>query len=705
MNDHIYVSIPAGPGSGKTIRRAVDAVLAQTHRNLTLVVVNDGDPRASETLWPKLADIRDTRLVRYNLPDNRGRYHADAVVLSAVHAIAPDSFFAMHDADDRARPTWLATQLATLKRHKSEAVFCTHAVHGLHTRLARMERPKEYTGRFTFYAHMAGLWRTRFIHALGGPRPDFRVGYDTMLTGSAMATGKVRLYRGVLYDRHLQVTSLTKSHSTRIGSPMRKQAKDWMESRWPSVTRAARTSPEAVGKILTKGIPDYVATEVSAQSEALRRLLTDPSPNKTRTFTVPSPRTPVPDWAAVLKETSLWGAWALNLETGKAIVRELEARRPRRILEAGSGTSTVLFSQYADRYGAEVISLESSQEFRGRTRKLLDERGTGSRVDIRYAPLRRSADGPWYDTDIPEGVDLAIVDGPRAKDGGRLAALYYLMPKLNPGAIIILDDTDRKKEQADLREWNRRYGLDFDFIPGSNSTASYAVTPDVDARNTGGAKVVITLLTGRRPGHLDHTLNRLQACAPGLLSRAHVIALHNGGDAETARVLDKYNKVIDASWTSSVLYGIGEATSMLAQQAAASGRKYWLHLEDDWALIPTTSDWLAQAQQILHTRPDVHQVRLRHTCEKTLSKHMVTGRALNWYDYSTFHLCRDTHYTLNPSLVRVKDIGKIWPADGEKAAQRRAHVNRLRGAARLTPGVFVHTGEDDSLRAETRCKV
>jgi predicted O-methyltransferase YrrM len=705
LNDHIYVSIPAGPGAGKTIRRAVDAVLNQTLKSLTLIVTNDGDPHAAETLWPKIADIRDTRLIRYDLPANRGRYFADAVVLAAAHAAAPNSLFAMHDADDEARPTWLATQLSTLKRHKAEAVFCTHAVHGLHTRLARMERPKDFTGQFVFYAHMAGLWRTSFIHALGGPRPDFRVGYDTMLTGSAMATGKVRLYRGVLYDRYLQTTSLTKAQGTRIGSPLRKQSKDWMESRWPSVTRAARTSPEAVGNVLRRSIPDRIANEVRTQAETLRQLLVDPSPNKIRTFTVPSPNTPLPEWAAVLKEKSLWGAWALNLETGKALVRELEARKPRRILEAGSGTSTVLFSQYADHYGAEVISLESSQGFREKTRQLLDNYNTGSRVDIRYAPLRKTSDGPWYNADIPEGIDLAIVDGPRAKDGGRLAALYHLMPKLNPGAVIILDDTDRDKEQADLREWNRRYGLDFGFIPGSNSTASYATLPSVDARNTGGAKLVITLLTGRRPGHLDNTLNRLQACAPGLLSRAHVIALHNGGDVETARILDKYSKVIDASWISSVLYGIGEATSMLAQQAAVSGRKYWLHLEDDWALIPTTDDWLAQAQQILHTRSEVYQVRLRHAHEKTLNKHMVTNRAMNWYDYGDFHLCRDTHYTLNPSLVRVKDIGKIWPAEGERAAQKRAHVNRLRGAARLSPGVFVHTGEDESLRAETRCKV
>ncbi|MER6605811.1 glycosyltransferase [Streptomyces sp. NPDC000927] len=704
MNDHIYVSIPAGPGTGKTIRRAVNAVLSQTHKSLTLIVVNDGDPNAAETLWAKLADITDPRLIRYDLPGNRGRYHADAVTLAAVHAHDSDSLFTVHDADDAARTTWLSTQLTILKKHQAEAVFCTHAVNGLHTRIPRMERPKDYTGQFVFHAHMAGLWRTRFIHTLGGPRPDMRVGYDTMLTGAAMATGRVHLYRGVLYDRYLQETSLTKSPGTRIGSPLRKQSKDWMEKRWPRVTQAAHISPEAIGNVLTEDIPDHIIREVHEHANALQQLLR-PSATETRTPAVPNPRAVNPDWATVLNERSLWGSWALNLETGAAIVRELEARRPRRILEAGSGTSTVLFSQYADAYGAEVISLESSRQFKDRTRALLDQHGTGDRVDIRYAPLHKTPDGPWYTSNIPEGIDLAIVDGPRAKDGGRLAALRYLMPKLNPGAVIILDDTDREKEQSDLREWNLRYGLDFTFLPGSGSTASYATVPEVDARNTGGAKLVITLLTGRRPGHLDDTLSHLQGSAPGLLSRAHVIALHNGGDAETAAVLDKYSKVIDVSWTSSVLHGIGEATSMLAQQAAASGRRYWLHLEDDWALLPTTADWLAQAQNILHTRREVYQVRLRHAHERTLVRHMVTGRSITWYDHDSFHLARDAHYTLNPSLMRVKDIGKVWPADGEKGAQKRAHVNRLRQAARLSPGVFTHTGDDASLREVTGCKL
>ena len=65
-----YYACPA------TLGRAVESVLGQTHRDLTLVVVNDGDRRSP---WPLLADIDDDRLVRFDLAENRGRYFADAI--------------------------------------------------------------------------------------------------------------------------------------------------------------------------------------------------------------------------------------------------------------------------------------------------------------------------------------------------------------------------------------------------------------------------------------------------------------------------------------------------------------------------------------------------------------------------------------------------------------------------------------------------
>ncbi len=70
-------------GAIQLLRRAVDSILAQTHRNLTLLVINDGNPTP---LWPALADIDDARLVRFDMDTNRGRYFADGVAIAATDA-------------------------------------------------------------------------------------------------------------------------------------------------------------------------------------------------------------------------------------------------------------------------------------------------------------------------------------------------------------------------------------------------------------------------------------------------------------------------------------------------------------------------------------------------------------------------------------------------------------------------------------------
>jgi predicted O-methyltransferase YrrM len=677
----ITVSIPYWRSPG-TIRRAVEAVLSQTHNSLTCVVVNDGsDP---QELRAALSGIHDSRLHLYDLPINRGRYFADAVTLSACNT----PWFTVHDADDRARPDWIATQLRVAERTGAQAVFCGHLLHGLHTRTPRSDHPQPFTGAFRHHAHMAGLWRTSFLRDLGGPRPDFRIGYDSMLTGVAMATGKSAIHREILYERHLQKGSLTKAASTRIGSPARKRARDWMARNWPTATKAAALSPATAGKVLTFGIPVHLRHEVAEHATTLRGNMT-------------STHSGAPAWATCLKDHTLWGDWALGRDTALRLARSLQERQPKVIVEGGSGSTTVLFSQYADAHGARVVSLESSKIFHGKTLDLLSRYRTGTNVQLRHAPLHATPYGPWYRSALPGDIDFAFVDGPRQCDGGRRAALDVLLPHLLPGALVILDDAERLQEQQALAQWKKTHGLSHTPV---DATSARLAIPTVKASNTGGAKIAATVLTGRRPDLLDQTLHRMQAVSPGLLMRSHLTVLHNGGDAETAAVLSKYTSVIDEVITTSKLLDIGQATSRLAEHARASGRRYWFHLEDDWCLLPVDPDWLSRAQTILHTRPNIAQVRLRHHAEPVLSRHMVTGRPLNWTTYAGYRMTADAHYTVNPSLIRVKDIEKVWPATGERDAQQRAHRAGLRSVAQLLPGVFVHTGGTASLREVTKCE-
>lgn len=214
--------------------------------------------------------------------------------------------------------------------------------------------------------------------------------------------------------------------------------------------------------------------------------------------------------------------------------------------------------------------------------------------------------------------------------------------------------------------------------------------------------LVVTVLTGGRPELLAATLAAARTAVPGLLETAHVHLLDNSPATGTGAVLDTYADVLDVIERRGE-QPIGEAVSLLAGAAAASGRPYWLHLEDDWTATAAHPGWLDRARQILANDPQVHQVRLRHTSEPVLARHMHTRRPLRWLDHDGWRYCPDAHWTLNPTLVRTADISRVWPAAGERQAQAHAHAAGMRGVAQLEPGVFVHAGADASRRAVTGC--
>lgn len=211
--------------------------------------------------------------------------------------------------------------------------------------------------------------------------------------------------------------------------------------------------------------------------------------------------------------------------------------------------------------------------------------------------------------------------------------------------------------------------------------------------------VVVTLLAGHRPDLFADTLEALRRHCGDVMGTAYVVALVNGGDPADLAVVDAHRDVIDTVDVSDRLLGVGPATSVLAAAAAATGRRFWLHVEDDWRAHPCPG-WLDLARRLLE-RGDVDQVRLRRADERVRLRHMVTRRPLRWTDHGSWRHCEDAHLTFNPSLLRTADIGAGWPSGSEYAAEERWHAAGLRGVAQLVPGVFAHTGEDRSLRAVT----
>lgn len=142
------------------------------------------------------------------------------------------------------------------------------------------------------------------------------------------------------------------------------------------------------------------------------------------------------------------------------LVDEVEARRPRLVVEFGSGLSTLVLSRALALHapGARLISFDHEAGFAAMTRRRLAALGLSA--EVRHAPLAENpalgVKGQWYDHGpLPDGIDLLLIDGPPAwlKEGARAAAGPAALPQLARGGVVLLDDADRPGERANARAW------------------------------------------------------------------------------------------------------------------------------------------------------------------------------------------------------------------------------------------------------------
>jgi predicted O-methyltransferase YrrM len=156
--------------------------------------------------------------------------------------------------------------------------------------------------------------------------------------------------------------------------------------------------------------------------------------------------------------------WAASPDVLVLVLDELLSRRPRLVVECGSGVST-LWMALAIRQHAipcRIVSLDHDEPFLEATRETLRRHGVADVVDLRLAPLVASGipghETPWYDMtalDDLADVDLAFVDGPPGVTGAaaRYPALPALHGRMSRDAVLILDDAARDDEIDTVARW------------------------------------------------------------------------------------------------------------------------------------------------------------------------------------------------------------------------------------------------------------
>jgi predicted O-methyltransferase YrrM len=74
----------------------------------------------------------------------------------------------------------------------------------------------------------------------------------------------------------------------------------------------------------------------------------------------------------------------------------------------------------------------------------------------------------YLNVDLPNVVDVVLIDGPPYFiEGGREACLYLIFDRIPAGGIIFLDDARRDGEQQALKNWERAFkeNIECQFLP------------------------------------------------------------------------------------------------------------------------------------------------------------------------------------------------------------------------------------------------
>lgn len=215
-----------------------------------------------------------------------------------------------------------------------------------------------------------------------------------------------------------------------------------------ALNRWQGSDPHQIQAIVTK-ISSHVTNTVrdsTRQMEALLHLSSHFSDKK-----LPMPST---------------GGFALDPQALAHLISLVKERRPQRILELGSGTSTIWLGYLCRSLGSKLVTLDHLEEYLDLTRTAVDRHHLNAQVECRLAPLEKleceSTFYHWYSPEAFTGlseIDMVLIDGPPASTGkkARYPALPNIIDILATNATVVLDDAHREDERAIIESWQEQF--------------------------------------------------------------------------------------------------------------------------------------------------------------------------------------------------------------------------------------------------------
>jgi len=423
----IVVSVPVFKTPKDLLERAVGSLLEQTHPNVLIVVVSDGEKQPS---YAGCSFTSDPRVITLKLQQNHGPYFIHDLVLRAT---APGDLFAIQDSDDRSAPDRFEKLAAALLAHNADAAFPD--VHVKSSRSTEIRRALDIrpakAGALSHPADHFWLVRRESLLKLGGYYPGVRMGADSLYTSLMLRFGRTVAVPEAKYVRFVRSDSLSQKPSTGIGSPARKAAKKRLEHLW----RRGRTVTETA---------KLISSQAETKSPVLAKLRGLIANSKKAQGSL----------ATVLRHAT-FSEWAIKRRLAEALHDHVMRTRPKAVLELGSGASTLAMAHACKAVNAKLTSLEHDKAWLAKTRAALQKAGLLEHVLLVHAPLVGKP--PMYARKaLKRSYDFIFIDGPPEGKGGRAATLPALRGNLAPGWEVWLHDAIRPGERAAVAAWSKQ---------------------------------------------------------------------------------------------------------------------------------------------------------------------------------------------------------------------------------------------------------
>lgn len=161
-------------------------------------------------------------------------------------------------------------------------------------------------------------------------------------------------------------------------------------------------------------------------------------------------------------------SWSISPEFALWLYEHVRRRGARRIVELGSGLSTVILAAALKETGSgKLLSIEHEQRYFDQTASLLLENGLNDWVELVLCPLAPRIINRekfiWYSLTVEdiqgflggEEVDLLLVDGPPGKIHplARFPAYPFFKKFMAQDGLVVLDDCARASEKKIMEKW------------------------------------------------------------------------------------------------------------------------------------------------------------------------------------------------------------------------------------------------------------